>query len=69
MQRDNILDTNLNDVDLKTKIKGFIEVAKQGHADKEEVLDYYQLASRKVGELRMKTMRLRDEFIQNDTIK
>ena len=39
MQRDNILDTNLNDVDLKTKIKGFIEVAKQGHADKEEVLD------------------------------
>ena len=58
MQRDNILDTNLNDVDLKTKIKGFIEVAKQGHADKEEVLDNYQLASRKVGELRMKTMRL-----------
>ena len=27
MQKDDILDTNLYDVDLKTKIKGFIEVA------------------------------------------
>lgn len=60
MQKDNILDTKLSDIDLKTKIKGFIEVAKQGHVEKEEVLDYYQLASRKVGEFRMKSMRLKD---------
>lgn len=60
MQKDDILDTKLNDVDLKTKIRGFIEVAKQGHTDKEEVLDYYQVASRKVSELRMTAMKLRN---------
>lgn len=59
MQKDNILDSKLSDIDLKTKIKGFIEVAKQGHVEKEEVLDYYQLASRKVGEFRMKSMRIK----------
>ena len=59
MQKDNILDSKLSDIDLKTKIKGFIEVAKQGHVEKEEDLDYYQLASRKVGEFRMKSMRIK----------
>lgn len=59
MQKDDILDTNLYDVDLKTKIKGFIEVAKQGIVNKEDVLDYCQEASRKVSRLRMVSMELR----------
>ena len=59
MQKDNILETKLNDVDLKTKIKGFIEVTKQGHSNKDEVFDYYQTASKKVNEYRMASMELR----------
>ena len=59
MQRDNILDTKLNDVDLKSKIRGFIEVAKHGEVDKDEVLDYYQAASRKASECRMMSSKLR----------
>lgn len=59
MQKDDILDTKLYDADLKTKIKGFIEVAKQGIVNKDEVLDYCQEASRKVSRLRMASMELR----------
>ena len=59
MQIDDILDTKLYDVDLKTKIKGFIEVAKQGIVNKEDVLEYCQEASRKVSRLRMVSMELR----------
>ena len=59
MQKDDILDTKLDDIDLKTKVKGFIEVAKQGHAKKDEILDYYQMASQKASDLRAKSMNLR----------
>ncbi len=59
MQKDDILDAKINDIDLITKVRGFIEVAKQGHANKDEVLDYYQMASQKSSELRVKSMNLR----------
>ena len=59
MQKDDILNTKLDDVDLKTKIKGFIEVAKQGHSNKEDALDFYQMASKKINEYRITSMELR----------
>lgn len=59
MQKDDILDTKLDDIDLKTKVKEFIEVAKQGHAKKDEILDYYQMASQKASDFRAKSMNLR----------
>lgn len=59
MPNDKFLDTKMNDVDFKTKVKGFIAVAKPGESTKEEIEEYYQKVTRKASQCRMITFKLK----------
>lgn len=59
MPNDKFLDTKMNDVDFKTKVKGFIAVAKLGESTKEEIEEYYQKVTRKASQCRMITFKLK----------